>query len=83
MMQILDFNVSPFLKNPSLIYAGTLDASITDNRLVTTASRIASNVVFKEDIVTSLPYHTLSRRDSVRYSGLMIDEERLVGLKVG
>jgi hypothetical protein len=81
-MRVLDFNVRPFLKNPSLMHSGTSDASISENRLVTTPSRIEANAMFGEDVVTRLPYRTLSRIGPVQYSGIMIDEERLVGLKV-
>jgi hypothetical protein len=80
-MQILDFNVHPYQRHTS-IGMNILDEGITDRKLVLKPSRIAANVVFTEPVITCLPYHTLCRTDTVRYSGFMIDEERVVGLKV-
>jgi hypothetical protein len=81
-MQILDFNVYPYQRHTS-IGMNAFDEWITDRKLVFEPSRILPNIVFTEPVISFLPYHSLSRVDTVRYSGFMIDEERLVGLKVG
>jgi hypothetical protein len=82
MMQILDFNIHPY-RRPTSIGMYDFDEWITDRKLVLEPSRILPNAVFTEPVISTLPYHSLSRTDTVRYSGFMIDEERLVGLKVG
>ena len=38
--------------------------------------------LFKQDVVTHLPFSTSRRTFKTHYSGFMIDEERLVGMKV-
>jgi hypothetical protein len=87
-MEILDFN----------IYRMRLDVADARKRgqerkssgtgatgweLVTHDIVISANNIFKESVVTSLPYRTICRPHSSRYSGFMVDEERIIGLNVG
>jgi hypothetical protein len=51
----------------------------------TAANHTPSGNLFKTDIKTSLPYRQVTRRGVVDndFSGFMIDDERIIGLKVG
>lgn len=44
-------------------------------------STIQANAVFLNDVVTYLPYSLSSRTGSFNYSGFMIDDERIIGMK--
>lgn len=47
-------------------------------------SEVSAPGVFVRDVVSKLPYTHILRKDlSTMYSGFMIDDERIVGLKVG
>ena len=43
---------------------------------------IAAGSVFKDDVRSSLPYVEIVTRADYRYGGILIDEERILGLKV-
>ena len=43
---------------------------------------IAAGSVFKDDVRSSLPYVEIVTLAEYRYDGVMIDEERILGLKV-
>ena len=45
-------------------------------------SRIPKESIFVEDVVTQLPYHTVNRTISQRFFAYMIDEERIIALRV-
>ena len=45
-------------------------------------SVIAAGSVFKEDVRSSLPYVEIVTREEYLYKGVLIDEERILGLKV-
>ena len=45
-------------------------------------SVIAAGSVFKEDVRSSLPYVEIVTRAEYHYAGVLIDEERILGLKV-
>ena len=50
----------------------------------TEPSKIPASSVFVNDVISKLPYTHAVRRDLCAvYSGFMIDDERIVGLKVG
>lgn len=50
----------------------------------TEPSRISASGVFVSDVISKLPYTHAVRKDLCAvYSGFMIDDERIVGLKVG
>jgi hypothetical protein len=43
---------------------------------------IAARSIFKEDIRSSLPYVEIVTKTDYEYGGVLIDEERILGLKV-
>jgi hypothetical protein len=45
-------------------------------------SVLAAGSVFKHDVRSSLPYVEIVTREEYRYEGVLIDEERILGLKV-
>jgi hypothetical protein len=45
-------------------------------------SVLAAGSVFKDDVRSSLPYVEIVTREEYRYEGVLIDEERILGLKV-
>ena len=46
-------------------------------------SVLVAGSVFKEDVRSSLPYVETVTRTEYYYEGVLIDEERILGLKVG
>lgn len=46
-------------------------------------TRIAADNIFIKPVTTYLPYRLLRRPELCSYSGVMIDDERLIGLRVG
>jgi hypothetical protein len=45
-------------------------------------SRIPKESIFIEDVVTQLPYYTVNRAITQPFFAYMIDEERIIGLRV-
>lgn len=45
-------------------------------------SRIPKESIFVKDVVTHLPYYAVNRAIAQRFFAYMIDEERIIGLKV-
>lgn len=82
---ILDFNQCALRAHLFECLIGEDDqelGSTISNSLEIEPTRIPPNDIFKEEILTYLPYYTVTREVLNLYSGFMIDEERLVGLKV-
>ncbi|KAF9817917.1 hypothetical protein IEO21_03111 [Rhodonia placenta] len=86
-LQVLDFNVHPQrVDDPvpirpvggNICPAGGTTGSY---QLVTEPSKISSGLIFQNDVVTYLPYALLVRTGDFEYSGFMIDDERIVGMK--
>lgn len=75
---VLDFNVHPERKDSVVVPQD----SGTSYQFVTDPSRVAAGTVFEDDIVTSLPYSASTRSGKFHYSGFMIDDERIIGMKV-
>jgi hypothetical protein len=52
--------------------------------LITLPSKVSHQKIFQSPVVTKLPYRATSRflPNGIQYSGLMIDEERIIGLQV-
>lgn len=44
--------------------------------------KVPAKQLFAKEVVTRLPYAVSTRMGMFRYSGFMIDEERLIGMKV-
>lgn len=77
-LRVLDFNVHPKRVDDPV----PLDSPSHGITLVTTSSRVQANTVFEDDVITSLPYLESRRYDKFQYSGFMIDDERIIGMKV-
>ena len=45
-------------------------------------SRISKESIFVKDVVTHLPYYMVNRAITQRFFAYMIDEERIIGLRV-
>lgn len=45
-------------------------------------SCVPKDSIFTEDIVTHLPYYAVNRAINQRFFAYMIDEERIIGLRV-
>ncbi|KAH7907612.1 hypothetical protein BJ138DRAFT_1159727 [Hygrophoropsis aurantiaca] len=75
-MEVLDFNVKATARQ----LVQRLKAS-TWIQTVTEGSRIAAETVFASTVTTFLPYRALNTEEFSGFSGMMIDDERLVGLK--
>lgn len=75
---VLDFNVHPKRVDDPV----PLHCPEKDSRLVTDPSRVPATTVFEDDVVTSLPYLASTRSENFHYSGFMIDDERIIGMKV-
>ncbi|OBZ73464.1 hypothetical protein A0H81_06795 [Grifola frondosa] len=50
-------------------------------RLLLEPTTLAAGMVFEEDVTTSLPYSLSLRTGTFNYSGYMLDDERLIGMK--
>ena len=71
-VQVYDFNVHTsrlLAPNPSLY-------------VVLEDSVIEAKDIFTRDVRTCLPYYSLTCQVPDQYSGFMIDEQRIIGLKV-
>jgi len=45
-------------------------------------SVLTAGFIFKEDVRSSLPYVEVVTQDEYHYNGVMIDDQRILGLKV-
>jgi hypothetical protein len=69
---------------PSTPSSGSSIAHKTSFTVHTEPSRISASGVFIDDVISKLPYTRTVRKDlDMVYSGFMIDDERIVGIKVG
>ena len=73
---VLDFNVHPKRVDDPV------PLNSLGSQLITEPSRVAATTVFEDDVVTSLPYLASTRSETFHYSGFMIDDERIIGMKV-
>jgi hypothetical protein len=85
-LEVLDFNVH-VNGLPDQIGVGEDGEPLSNTKSVFTVHTeplvVPKVEIFVEDVVTRLPYTSAMRRDmGDYYSGFMIDEERLVGLRV-
>lgn len=75
-VQVLDFNF-----HPSQLQQFIFQPEITQN-VWTTPTIVAANDIFKSDVESKLPYFISRRRMTEDYDAYMIDQERILGLKV-
>ncbi|PBK68010.1 hypothetical protein ARMSODRAFT_888206 [Armillaria solidipes] len=73
-VQVLDFNVHP--PRPRTTF------HFTRGRLITGPNTLDRAHIFKEKVRTTLPFYSTSREMDKEYSGFMIDEQRIIALKV-
>lgn len=74
--QILDFNVYSARSQETVFDRGAMRTDCVG------PSTVPRGKVFYSDITTSLPYSATTRPVSEHYSAYMIDEDRIIGLKV-
>lgn len=72
-LQVLDFNVH---------FPRTRTRNADMGKLFAMPTRIRPNNIFKKEVVTTLPYYTATRLILEQYAAFMVDEERILGLKV-
>jgi hypothetical protein len=75
-LRILDFNVSPGDRQHA---KSGVDVTRT---ICTTPTRLPRDNIFRREVVTNLTYCTTTRTIFDSYSAYMIDEDRIIGLKV-
>jgi hypothetical protein len=75
-LQVLDFNIYPSCTRQATSSLGAMRTIYTD------PSRLPTDHIFKHQVVSTLPYSATTRAVFEHYSAFMIDEERVVGLKV-
>ena len=76
-IRVYDFNV-----HPKRIDDPCPTEFRQDYAVVSKESVIEGEEVFLRDVVSRLPYSQASKDGRYNYSGFLIDEERLVGMKV-
>lgn len=78
---VFDFNVHP--KRIDDPVATTSNEDVHGKyEMVSRPSTVLAGDIFRQDVVTQLPYALSSRSGQFNYSGFMIDDERVVGMKV-
>ena len=83
-LSVLDFNVHPTRVNDP---AGPLESSDADDYgvtygVITAPTVINRGQVFRHTVTTRLPYSESRREGTYNYSGFLIDDERIIGMKV-
>lgn len=80
----MDFNPL-FIKRPPLFpedYHSVIQSTVT-RRIVSDVGVIAKGDIFAEDIQSGLPYYEVTTKEAFPLSGILLDDERIIGLKVG
>ncbi|KAK0484302.1 hypothetical protein EDD18DRAFT_707055 [Armillaria luteobubalina] len=75
-VQVLDFNVHPSCPRLQTTF------HLTRGRLITGSTTLDRAHTFREKIRTTLPFYSTSREMEKEYSGFMIDEQRIIALKM-
>lgn len=69
---------------PSTPISSSISSHEVTYTIHTDPSKVSVPGVFVDDVISKLPYSQTVRKDlTTMYSGFMIDDERIVGLKVG
>lgn len=82
MLRVLEFNVHPKRINDPTGMSLQCESPLVSYTIKDGPSTVPRGRVFVHDIVTSLPYMESSRAGSFNYSGFLIDDERIIGMKV-
>ncbi|KAH9943581.1 hypothetical protein B0H21DRAFT_779706 [Amylocystis lapponica] len=77
---VIDFNIHP-TRTDDPVYAAESRGTAWRYEVVTRPTTVSTGNVFQTDVVTHLPYSVSSRSGLFNYSGFMIDDERIVGMK--
>jgi hypothetical protein len=77
-MQVLDFNVRRTKRH---VFPPQPDSKASIE-IIDYPTTILSDCIFPGPVETSLPYRVCRRDELKGFSGVMIDEQRLIGLKV-
>jgi hypothetical protein len=60
--------------------SGGTNTDTSTSALITKSTRINRKDIFEEDVVTSLPFRRTVREANKKYSGFMLDQDRIIGL---
>ncbi|KAH9943621.1 hypothetical protein B0H21DRAFT_695505 [Amylocystis lapponica] len=81
-LRVLDFNIYP-TRTDDPVHTAESRGTTWRYDMVTRPTTVSAGSIFQADVVTHLPYSMSSRSDLSEYPGFLIDDERIVGMKVG
>jgi hypothetical protein len=82
-IRVLDFNPL-FVNRPPLFpedYHPVIQGAVS-RKIVTEVGTIPKGEIWSEDIPSSLPYYEVTTKEAFPLAGVMIDDERIIGLQV-
>lgn len=79
---VLDFNVHPKRIDDPCVVGRPCSFDLEGFEVITEETVVHAGSIFENDVVSRLPYSIASRVGKFFYSGFLIDEERLIGMKV-
>lgn len=82
-IQLMDFNPL-FVRNPPLFpedYHPAIQKAV-HRTIITDATVIPADEIFEEDVVSNLPYYQVTTVDTFPLAGVLLDDERIIGLRV-
>lgn len=83
MMFVLDFHVLPKrLHDPAHDLPRPEHSYGWGHHVSLEPSIVEAGPLFKRDVISTLPYSVSHRRGDLRYTGFMIDDQRIIGMKV-
>ncbi|PCH34839.1 hypothetical protein WOLCODRAFT_145533 [Wolfiporia cocos MD-104 SS10] len=77
---VIDFNVHPNRTDDPVPLHGADTPGVYEASLE--SSVVTADGIFEHNVVTHLPYAVITRPGRYRYSGFMIDDERIVGMRM-
>ncbi|KAG8755935.1 hypothetical protein FRC14_003522 [Serendipita sp. 396] len=83
-LRVLDFNPL-FVNRPPLFpedYHPIIQSTVV-RRMITEVGIIPKGEIWVDDIQSGLPYYEVTTKDAFPLAGVMMDEERIIGLKTG
>lgn len=81
-VEVLDFAPAAVQRNLEHASSSAGIDSESEVEIVTKPSFVPASGIFQSDLVTNLPYRVARRKVGEDVRGFMIDEERIIGLKV-
>ncbi|KDR70766.1 hypothetical protein GALMADRAFT_159658 [Galerina marginata CBS 339.88] len=86
-VDVLDFNANanrqPSDRPSASTFTSDFRSSDSHRRTCSDPTLISAGSLFQRDVITRLPYRMTTRSVGQRYFALMIDQEHLIGLKMG